>query len=87
MNTYFIELLNHNGAETCVKYSTITKKYYVSTTAEMKERNFLIGFAEHEDTIEKAIESFNKRIHGNLIVINAYGKERKEIIIPTEKLN
>lgn len=82
MNTYFIEFLNINGVETSIKYSNTTRKYYVSTQAEAKEGGLLKSIANHEDTIEKAIESFNKDIQNKIVVINAYGENRKELSIP-----
>lgn len=82
MNTYLIEFLNHNNADTCIRYSICTKKFYVSTTAEIKEGGVLTSCGVHADTIEQAIESFNQNLQGKLIVIEAYGYTRREILLP-----
>jgi len=82
VEVFYIDFLNRNGAETYIRYSTYTRKFYVSTKAEIKEGIILRGIAEHRDTPEEAIEAFNERIKGKLIVINAMRPNRKEMLMP-----
>jgi hypothetical protein len=83
MNTYFIEFLNHNGANTNISYSHYIKKYWVCSEAEILDGEWWHRIVEHEDTIEQAIEAFNKKFQGYLVRIKIKGTDSyREILIP-----
>ena len=80
-NKKYIKRLNNIGCDTIIRFSSCTKKWYVSTSAEIVEGIFLTGGHEHQDTIEKAIDSFNSSIEGKELVFKKYTGERVTIAV------
>lgn len=79
---YWIKFLNLNNINTDIKYSEITGKWFVSTSAELKGNGILSGICYHGTTPDDAVDGFNNEIKGHTLVIRAYGKDRMEINIP-----
>ena len=76
-----IKQLVMNGVTVDIHFSDITSKWYLSTSAEVKQGGCLISPVAHEDTLEKAIEIFCTLYKGKHVVINAYSDKRKELYI------
>jgi hypothetical protein len=54
---------------------------------EIKEGMILNGEYGSGKTMVEAIKDYAQKISGKLIVLNAYGKGRKEIYVPELKIN
>lgn len=58
-------------------------RFYASFRhAEVKKGSFLVGEYGDGDTKKEAIRNYATTISGKLLVINAYGKDRREIKVP-----
>jgi isopropylmalate/homocitrate/citramalate synthase len=81
------KLANYGGDELKIIFSEATKKYYVSISSlDIKDGGFLSGAVEHRHSIEAAVESYIECLQGNLLVFNAFDKEkRKEIFFYTHQ--
>ncbi len=59
-------------------------KYYVHfKRAEIKDGCILIGAFGSGETEKEAIKDYIQRISNNILVINAYSKDRQNIVVPT----
>jgi hypothetical protein len=64
------------------KYADLPQFYARFKNAEIKEDALLRGAFGDGSTPEAAIKNYAVEISGKLLVIDAYGKERREIRVP-----
>lgn len=81
-DTYFKMLSCQSGLNPTIQFSSCTNKYYIYVDAEIDEDGlFSSVVSNHEDTIEKAMESFNKVISGKTLCYT-YQSNYRMISIP-----
>jgi len=81
MELKYIKMLNELDCETSITYSRCTKKWYVSTRAEIIGNSILVGIVNHSDTIEQAVEMFNEEIKGKRLLLSGMKQPRLETFI------
>ena len=72
MNTEHIKALNEWGAKTSIHCDKASGKFLVLTEAKIANGAFVDGLCEHFcDTVEEAVEAFNKEIEGKVLTIKS----------------
>lgn len=83
MNDFYFKFLSYQeGLCPSIEFSTCSNQYYVSLNAEFRDDCSWIGVcSNHENAVDKAMDSFNKTISGKRIYYN-YNYEKRFIDIP-----
>jgi hypothetical protein len=61
---------------------SLPRYYVVFEFADIKDGISLVGAHGNGNSIDQALSDYCKRISGNTLVIRAFSKERREILVP-----
>jgi len=77
----YIKYLNNARINTTIKFSHVSKQWYVHTEAEVKEGIILRGICEHRNSVEECVIAFNEAIKGVSLVHDDYKGLRTTIVV------